>query len=173
MAQLMPLPLTVSCFSKIQIGFTFLVPAHPGSPGLRAVKRVCVCVCVCMNKQRCIEKALLLSVVDDERSRQSITSTCIRQLVLRLTLLVEFSKVRSVVYASWTSRAFILFRDRISSNSKRCNIYGFLRCPCCMRIIIMITFFCLTSANSIHMPKKFNIFCDSFYRPVCFDTNML
>jgi len=33
MAQLMPLPLTVSCFSEIQIGFTFLVPAHPGSPG--------------------------------------------------------------------------------------------------------------------------------------------
>ena len=27
MAQLMPLQLTVSCFSKIQIGFTFLVPA--------------------------------------------------------------------------------------------------------------------------------------------------
>ena len=44
MAQLMPLPLTVSCFSKIQIGFTFLVPAHLGSPGKRAVKRVCVCV---------------------------------------------------------------------------------------------------------------------------------
>jgi len=43
MAQLMPLPLTVSCFSKIQIGFTFVVPAHPGSPGQRAVKR-CVCV---------------------------------------------------------------------------------------------------------------------------------
>jgi len=40
MAQLMPLPLTVSCFSKIQIGFTFLVPAHPGSPGQRAAKRV-------------------------------------------------------------------------------------------------------------------------------------
>ena len=33
MAQLMPLPLAVSCFSKIQIGFTFLVPVHPGSPG--------------------------------------------------------------------------------------------------------------------------------------------
>ena len=44
MAQLMPLPLTVSCFSKIQIGFTFLVPAHPGSPGKRAIKRVCVCL---------------------------------------------------------------------------------------------------------------------------------
>ena len=45
-AQLMPLPLTVSCISKIQIDFAFLVPAHPGSPGQRAVKRVCVCVCV-------------------------------------------------------------------------------------------------------------------------------
>ena len=44
MAQLMPLPLTVTCFSKIQIGFTFLVVAHLGSPGKRAVKRVCVCV---------------------------------------------------------------------------------------------------------------------------------
>ena len=39
-AQLLPLPLTVSCSSKIQIGFTFLVPAHLGSPGKRAVKRV-------------------------------------------------------------------------------------------------------------------------------------
>ena len=46
MAQLMLLPLTVSCFSEIQIGFTFLVLAHPGSPGKGAVKRVCVCVCV-------------------------------------------------------------------------------------------------------------------------------
>jgi len=44
MVQLMPLPPTVSCFSKILIGFTFLVLAHPGSPGQRAVKRVCVCV---------------------------------------------------------------------------------------------------------------------------------
>ena len=44
MAPLMPLPLTASCFRKIQIGFAFLVPAHPGSPGKRAVKWVCVCV---------------------------------------------------------------------------------------------------------------------------------
>jgi len=44
MAQLMPLPLTVSCFSKIQIGFTFLVSAHPGSPRQRAVKRVYICI---------------------------------------------------------------------------------------------------------------------------------
>jgi len=37
-AQLMPLPLIVSCFSKIQIGFTFLVLAYPGRPRKRAVK---------------------------------------------------------------------------------------------------------------------------------------
>ena len=49
MAQSMPLPLTVSCFSKIQIGFTLLITAYPSRPGRRAIKRVCVCVC----KLRC------------------------------------------------------------------------------------------------------------------------
>ena len=56
MAQLMPLPITVSCFSKIEIGFTFLVPAHLGSPGKRAVKRVCVCACM---------RACVCALVDD------------------------------------------------------------------------------------------------------------
>jgi len=42
MAQLMPLSLTVSCFSKVQIGFTFLLLTHLGSPGKRAVERVCI-----------------------------------------------------------------------------------------------------------------------------------
>ena len=49
MAQLMPLPL-----SKIQTGFTFLVPAHLGSPRKRAVKRVCVCVCVIVRIQHAL-----------------------------------------------------------------------------------------------------------------------
>ena len=57
MAQLMPLPLTVSCFSKIQIGFTFLVSAHLGSPGKRAVKRVCGCVCASITYWLLIAKA--------------------------------------------------------------------------------------------------------------------
>ena len=42
MAQLMPLPFTVSCFSKIKVVFTFLVLAHPDSPGQRAFKWMCV-----------------------------------------------------------------------------------------------------------------------------------
>jgi len=73
MAQLMPLPLTVSCFSIIQIGFTFPVPAHPGSPGQRAVKRVCVCVYI---------KPSCLRVTDRRRrcrlsqSRRRLPSVC-------------------------------------------------------------------------------------------------
>jgi len=55
--QLMPLPLTVSCFSKIQIGFTFLVPAHPGSPEKRAAERVCVCAVV-----PCGEKVTIIKI---------------------------------------------------------------------------------------------------------------
>jgi len=46
MAQLMPLPLTVSSFSKIRIGFTFLVLAHPGSPGQWAVELACMCAVI-------------------------------------------------------------------------------------------------------------------------------
>ena len=44
MAQLMPLPLTVSCFSKIQIGFTFLVPPPPRVVPDKGPLNVCVCV---------------------------------------------------------------------------------------------------------------------------------
>jgi len=44
MAQLMPLPLTVSCLSKIQIGFTYLVPAHLSNPR-KGPLNGCVCVC--------------------------------------------------------------------------------------------------------------------------------
>ena len=49
-----PADATASCFSKIQIGFTFLVPAHQGSPGKRAVKRVCdyFFSCIAMHSKR-------------------------------------------------------------------------------------------------------------------------
>jgi len=60
MAQLMPLPLTVSCFSKIQIGFTFLVPAHPGIPGKRAVKRAHARMCT--HARMCVRACVRMSV---------------------------------------------------------------------------------------------------------------
>ena len=68
MAQLMPLPLTVSCSSKIQIGFTFLVPAHPGSSGQRVVKRVCVRVCVCVCVCVLYRRTMLCGVPQDQSS---------------------------------------------------------------------------------------------------------
>ena len=58
MAQLMPLPLTVSCFSKIQIGLTFLVTAYPGRPGKRSLNG-CVCVYVCVCYISCITLVLI------------------------------------------------------------------------------------------------------------------
>ena len=74
MAKLMPLPLTVSCSSKIQIGFTFLVPVHPGSPGKRAVKRVCVCVCVC----RCTDCRMAFRRVESLRAHAYCHSAATR-----------------------------------------------------------------------------------------------
>jgi len=76
-AQLMPLPLTVSCSSKIQIGFTFLVPAHPGRPGQRAIKRVCVCVCV-QSHRSCVTVAVEIvnnALVGDEIRTTTTTTT--------------------------------------------------------------------------------------------------
>jgi len=72
MAQLMPLPPTVSCFSKIQTGFTFLLPAHPGSPGRRAVKRVCVCVC-----RKIFSKVLMVVLVGCDCRVGSVNCCCL------------------------------------------------------------------------------------------------
>jgi len=71
MAQRMPLPLTVSCFSKIQIGFTFLVLAYPGSPGQRAFKRVYVCMYVSVGTAVVfVCSASAQHVTDDDTSSQ-------------------------------------------------------------------------------------------------------
>jgi len=50
----MPLPLTVSCSSKIQIGFTFLVPAYPGCPGKEAVKWLLLLYCLGLGWVQCL-----------------------------------------------------------------------------------------------------------------------
>jgi len=76
MAQLMPLPLTVSCSSKIQIGFTFLVPAHLGSPGQRAVKRVCVC----------LQRVYLYFLSFERKSRVTIRVTGFFLILLQVCL---------------------------------------------------------------------------------------
>jgi len=70
MAQLMPLPLTISGFTKIQIGVIFLVPAHPCSPGKRAVK--------------CTRVLLLNICIADGSCQQAISVSEAGQTALRM-----------------------------------------------------------------------------------------
>ena len=99
-AQLMPLPLTVSCFSEIQIGFTSLVPAHPGSPG-KGPLNVCVCVCVCV----CV---LLLYQVASHSKMRPIVTDVFRGLYLSVCLLVstmscaKTAELIEMSFATWT-----------------------------------------------------------------------
>jgi len=65
MAQLMPLPLTVSCSSKIQIGFTFLVPAHPVVPDKGPLSGcVCVCAAVTVNSSHMTASSSAIKAVN-------------------------------------------------------------------------------------------------------------
>ena len=73
-AKLMPLPLTVSCFSKIQIGFTFLVPAHRGSHGQRAVRWVCVCDWLAIHKTRSDDATYLSAAITTANNNQQGTA---------------------------------------------------------------------------------------------------
>ena len=88
----LPLPLTVSCFSKIQIGFTFLVPAHTGSPGQRAVKRVCVCVCarVCVCVCACVR--LCVCVCACARARVRVWASERATVLLGLIALIAYGE---------------------------------------------------------------------------------
>jgi len=72
MAQLMPLPLTVSCFSKIHTGFTFLVPAHLGTPGQRAIKRcvLLLLLLLCLSVARRDLFLLNVELFDDDADEE-------------------------------------------------------------------------------------------------------
>jgi len=98
MAQLMPLPFTVSCFSKIQIGFTFLVPAHPDSPGQRAVKCVCACVCVCVCARYDMPSVLWHCWLGGGKG---IHPACKKQSGGVLVWLSVWSEVQTCIWPSW------------------------------------------------------------------------
>jgi len=111
MALWMPLPLTVSCFSKIQIGFSFLVPAHPGSPGQRAVKRVCVCV-YAHDLDQSPKQSVYLSL----RTKSKLQSET-RNLCLRLkfkTLVSAKDKVTHCVGQTSGGNRTLRTRDRLA-----------------------------------------------------------
>ena len=91
-------------FSKIQIGFTFLVPAHPGSPGQRAVKRVCVCVCVNVEPW-CIptftSKPLLLPVFGYRSAWISNCWTALLTVRKIASVILLMCALLSIVYNLW------------------------------------------------------------------------
>ena len=102
MAQLMPLPLTVSCFRKIQIDFTFLVPADLGSLGKKAVKQKLLTIFNDIWHQHAVpqdfKNALIVhvfkkkgdrSVCDDYRgiSLLSIPGKILGRIILNLSLI--------------------------------------------------------------------------------------
>jgi len=107
MALWMPLPLTVSCFSKIQIGFSFLVPAHPGSPGQRAVKRVCV---FAHNLDQSPKQSVYLSLRTKSKLQSETGDLCLR---LKLKTLVSAKdKVTHCVGQMSGSNRTLRTRDR-------------------------------------------------------------
>ena len=124
MTQLMPLPLTVCCFSKIQIGFTFLVPAHAGSPGKRAVKRArvrlsaffsrtCVRACVCVYLT-CFHRVSQPAVLILVRCRCYICG-------------------RVMQYSLWLWLASVLwYRDTGYSHLEHCTVHESWLQSCCL-----------------------------------------
>ena len=123
MAQLMPVPLTVSCFSKIQIGFTFLVPAHPGSHGKRAVKRVCVCVCVCYPLARIPQIMARCDVV----SARCLAS---KQLDLSLRRILGVAKGWLVSKANKLAHSSLLLLHRLAGQgvARQSSAHSYSRC---------------------------------------------
>ena len=104
MAQLMPLPLTVSCFSKTQIGFAFLVPADLGSPGKRTVKWMCVCnshtICNFLYRKT-TSNQLIISIKIQDNFFYQITNAVLERRPL-LVLLHPFSGLFSrTMWVSW------------------------------------------------------------------------
>ena len=122
MAQLLPLPLTVSCSSKIQIGFTFLVPAHPGSPGQRAVK----CVCVYSTGDRFMADKKMYKFYTQNffgnltLKELSVNRPMLAKVMIRNQELVFYSRHRRVEQWTDVSRASVRSRVcRLASPSRR------------------------------------------------------
>ena len=100
MAQLMPLPLTVSCFSKIQTGFTFLVPADPGSPGKRAVKWVYVCIAGITDSNIGLQCAVFSHFDSETQSTWSLSGTFLLAPLWHTAQYAHESVVRVVICAA-------------------------------------------------------------------------
>ena len=77
---------------KSRLVFTFLVPAHLGSPGQRAIKWVWVCVCVCACVCVCVTSYIYAF------SRQNLETFDISPAFLPLTCAWLSSRKNSILY---------------------------------------------------------------------------
>jgi len=91
MAQLMPLPLTVFCFSKIQIGIAFLVPAYLGSPGKRAVKTG-----VCVASVNLLIESLIASVATQVGRLHNIGVLNAQKIIININTRVYYEEITNV-----------------------------------------------------------------------------
>ena len=114
-AQLMPLLLTVSCFSKIQVGFTFLVPAHLGSPGQRAVKRVCVSIACSLSNISAENRQNHLKCVEVIASQSSVILWVGDTVYIWLTALISLQCFETVCCAAAIPFSLSSYRQRTSS----------------------------------------------------------
>ena len=143
-ALLMPLPLTVSCFSKIQTGFSFLVPAHHGSPGQRAVKWVCVCVCVRPNCNCCLLMRPVTDVLWSVCLSVSLSvclSLCLCVLITTVNLAKFLNHSRYCLGCALRNvsvKSILLYIERFRSYGvlKMCNIFG---PPCRLYTVIAVS----------------------------------
>ena len=146
MAQLMPLPLTVSCFSKIQIGFTFLVPAHPGSPGKRAVKRV---LCVSWSFKSGTSMHLLTSLY-------GFKNTVIQENSNSFTMhyLASFSVILCIYFQCYSVHLIYCAR----SGAEYCDEHACqsVHMPVCLHSLYLV---CYSLAN-----KQLNMIINSLHR---------
>ena len=114
-------PLTVSCFSKIQIGFTFLVPAHPGSPGQRAVKRGRVYCHYCT--QQVGDLAIGAATADNYLLTHRSLWTVRREPRLHR---VEHSATHHCLVSTHTQTHHCNYRDVLETRSRRIWTYSSL-----------------------------------------------
>ena len=82
--------------SNIQIGFTFLVPAYPGSPGKRAIKCVCVCVCVTEIQWQWVNSAAWIEISWPEKTVAAFTTSLLPSVIVKF-----FPKSLSMIMLFW------------------------------------------------------------------------
>ena len=124
-AQLMPLPLTVSCFCKIQIGFTFLVLVYPGSPGQRAVKRAHAVLSPCTADYLCYLKSKVTAIVNLPTKTSLISEKCHRTTLWNAGL-IYLIRGTSILFSSkwWWSwkKLVVLFGSGGFEMSRFCCV---------------------------------------------------